>query len=167
MSHWHGMKGMWVERMLDPRCDFELWPHPWPWPLIFKVIHLWAISHRVSRLLFCVMSLIIYTFDIITTSPWDQWVTSSPLSAAYMHQWTESALVQIMACRLNGAKPLSEPVLTYCQIDTKEHASMKFYLKFKYSHSQKYIWTCRLWIGGNFFSASMCQMKTCSISHPN
>ena len=23
--------------MLDPPCHFELWPHPWPWPLIFKV----------------------------------------------------------------------------------------------------------------------------------
>ena len=33
---WHGMKRMWVYRMLDPHCDFELWPHPWPWPLIFK-----------------------------------------------------------------------------------------------------------------------------------
>ena len=28
---------MWVDRMLDPHCDFELWPHPWPWPLMFKV----------------------------------------------------------------------------------------------------------------------------------
>ena len=37
MPDWHGMKGMWVDRMLDPPCDFELWPHPWPWPLIFKV----------------------------------------------------------------------------------------------------------------------------------
>ena len=26
-----------VDRMLDPHCDFELLPHPWPWPLIFKV----------------------------------------------------------------------------------------------------------------------------------
>ena len=34
-ADWHGMKGMWVDRMLDPHCDFELWPHPWPWPLIF------------------------------------------------------------------------------------------------------------------------------------
>ena len=34
---WHGTKGMWIDRMLDPHCDFELWPHPWPWPLIFKV----------------------------------------------------------------------------------------------------------------------------------
>ena len=38
---------------------------------------------------------------------------SSPLSAAYMHQWITSALVQIIACRLFGAKPLSEPMLEY------------------------------------------------------
>ena len=31
----------------------------------------------------------------------------SPPSAAYMRQWIGSALVRIMACRLNGAKPLS------------------------------------------------------------
>ena len=37
MADWHGMKGMWVDRMLA-NCDFELWPHPWPPPLIFKVI---------------------------------------------------------------------------------------------------------------------------------
>ena len=36
-ADWHGTKGMWVDSMLDPHCDFELWPHPWPWPLIFKV----------------------------------------------------------------------------------------------------------------------------------
>ena len=36
-GNWHGTKGMWVDKMLDPHCDFELWPHPWPWPLIFKV----------------------------------------------------------------------------------------------------------------------------------
>ena len=23
---WHKTKGMWVDRMLDPSCDFELWP---------------------------------------------------------------------------------------------------------------------------------------------
>ena len=34
---WHGTKRMWVGRMLDPSCDFKLWPHPWPWPWIFKV----------------------------------------------------------------------------------------------------------------------------------
>ena len=42
---------------------------------------------------------------------------SSP-SAAYMRQWFGSALVQVMACRLFGAKPLLlEPVLTYCQLN--------------------------------------------------
>ena len=34
--------------------------------------------------------------------------------AAYMRQQIGSALVQIMACRLFGAKPLSEPVPSYC-----------------------------------------------------
>ena len=36
-ADWHGTTGMWVDRMLDPHCDFELWPHQWPWPLTFKV----------------------------------------------------------------------------------------------------------------------------------
>ena len=40
----------------------------------------------------------------------------SPPSAAYKGQWIGSALVQLMACRLFGAKPLSEPVLPYCQL---------------------------------------------------
>ena len=40
MADWHGTKGMWVNRMLDSRCDFKLWPHPWPWPWIFKVKYL-------------------------------------------------------------------------------------------------------------------------------
>ena len=38
---------------------------------------------------------------------------SSPPGAAYMRQWIGSALVQIMACRLFGAKPLSNPMLGY------------------------------------------------------
>ena len=37
-------------------------------------------------------------------------------SAAYMRQYTGSALVQIMACRLFDVKPLSEPTLFYCQL---------------------------------------------------
>ena len=34
-AHWHGTKWMWIDRMLDPLCDLELWPHPWPWHWIF------------------------------------------------------------------------------------------------------------------------------------
>ena len=35
-----------------------------------------------------------------------------------MRQWTGSALVQIMTCRLFGAKPFSTPMLGYCQLDS-------------------------------------------------
>ena len=40
-------------------------------------------------------------------------LNSSPPSVAYMRQWIRSALVQIMSCRLFGAKPLSKPMLGY------------------------------------------------------
>ena len=43
-------------------------------------------------------------------------INSSPPSAAYLRQWIGSALVQIMACHLFGAKPLSKPLLGYCQL---------------------------------------------------
>ena len=42
---------------------------------------------------------------------------SSPPSAAYMRQWTRSSLVQVMACRQFGAKPLPELLLA-CQLDS-------------------------------------------------
>ena len=51
---------------------------------------------------------------------------SSPASAAYMHQRIGSALVQIMAWRRIGAKPLSKPMLVYCQLDLMEQTSVKF-----------------------------------------
>ena len=35
-----------------------------------------------------------------------------------------------MACRLVGAKPLSESLLDYCQLDPYEHISMKFETKY-------------------------------------
>ena len=78
----------------------------------------------------------------ISQGPWER--------LRIMRRWTGSTLVQIMACRLNGAKPLSELVLTYCQLDPKEHISMIFYLNFKYFHSRKCVWTCRLGNGRYF-----------------
>ena len=44
--------------------------------------------------------------------------THLPLVPAYMRRWTWSLLVQVMACRLFGAKLLPEPRLTYCQLDS-------------------------------------------------
>ena len=49
-----------------------------------------------------------------------------PPSAAYMHQWFESALVQIMAWCLFGAKQLSKPVLGNCPLDPKQQPSVNF-----------------------------------------
>ena len=61
----------------------------------------------------------------------DSFYLNSSLSAAYMRQWIESALVQIMACRLFGAKPLPEPMLAYCQLDPWEQnfSFMKIHLR--------------------------------------
>ena len=52
-------------------------------------------------------------------------------SDVYRQQYNIPTLFQIMACRLFDAKPLSEPMLPYCQLDPKEHISIKFHLKFK------------------------------------
>ena len=45
-------------------------------------------------------------------------INSLRLSDAYMCQETRLSLLQIMACRLFSTKPLSEPMLEYCQLDT-------------------------------------------------
>ena len=80
----------------------------------------------------------------------NQSFNSSPPTAAYMRWWTGSALFQIMACRLGGAKPLSKPTLKYCQSKPKEHISMTVYLKLRYFQSRKCVGTCRLRNGGHF-----------------
>ena len=52
-------------------------------------------------------------------------MNSSPPGAAYMRQWLGSALVQVMACRLFGTKPLPDPMLTFCHWDLKKQTSVK------------------------------------------
>ena len=55
------------------------------------------------------------------------WVINSPPPGAeYMHQSIRSALVQIMACHLYGAKPLSKQMLGHFQSDPQEQTSIKF-----------------------------------------
>ena len=44
---------------------------------------------------------------------------------AYMRQWSGPSLIQIIACRLLGAKPLFELMLTYSQLNHKEQNSVK------------------------------------------
>ena len=57
-----------------------------------------------------------------------------------MHQWTGPSLVQVMACRLFDTKPLPEPILAYCQLDSWEQISLKFEFEFYSFHTRK----CRL-----------------------
>ena len=64
-------------------------------------------------------------------------LNSSLPSAAYKRQWTGSALFQLMACRLFGAKPLPEQMLAYCQLDSWEQISVKFEFEFYHFHPRK------------------------------
>ena len=57
-------------------------------------------------------------YDVIVMISWDVLVVNPfPQSVAYMRQWIGSALVQIMAWRPFGAKPLAQPMLGYHQLD--------------------------------------------------
>ena len=49
----------------------------------------------------------------------------------YIRQGTGSVLLQVITCRLIGAKPLPEPMLTYCQLDPSEQTAMNFESKSK------------------------------------
>ena len=87
-------------------------------------------------------------FDKIFITVYTQirhFVNSDSPSATYMRQWTGSALVQIMTCRLVGAKPLPEPMLVYCQLNPQ----VKFKSRYKTFHSWKCIWK-HLRNGGHF-----------------
>ena len=63
------------------------------------------------------------------TKVYVNWLNSSPPSFAYMRQWIGSALVQTMDGRRFGAKPLSKPMLDYCQLASWGQTSVKFQLK--------------------------------------
>ena len=54
------------------------------------------------------------------------WLKLISPSDAYMHQWTGSVLVLVMACCLFAAKPLPEEMLAYHQLDPQEQTLVKF-----------------------------------------
>ena len=65
-------------------------------------------------------------------------------SVAQMRQIIKAVLFQIMARRLFGPKPLSKPMMCYCQIEPLGINSMKIWSKYKTSHSRKSTWKYRL-----------------------
>ena len=83
----------------------------------------------------------------------------SPPSAPYMHQWIGSAMVQIMACRLFGTKPLSKPMLGYFQLVRQEQTSVKFWSKIELFHSRKCVGKYRLRNDGHFVQEKMSQVS--------
>ena len=63
--------------------------------------------------------------------------TQCRLSGRYMCQWTGPSLVQIMACRLFSAKPLSQPIPVHCQLcqlAPREQIQVKFETKYDNFH---------------------------------
>ena len=66
------------------------------------------------------------------------------------------SLVQMMPCRMFGAKPLSELMLTYSQLNHQEYISVTFHWRFKYLCSSVCMWKCRLQYGYHFIWALTC-----------
>ena len=91
-------------------------------------------------------------------------VKSSPPSAAYMRLWTGSALVQVMACRLFGAKPLPEPMLTYCQLEPWEQNLVKLESGYTTFYSWKCIWKHCLQTGCHFVRAKIATLLICCLT---
>ena len=83
-------------------------------------------------------------------------VDSLRLGDAYLRHHPGPSLVQLMACRLFGAKPLSETMLYCCQWNPYEQTSVKLFSKFKHFHWRKRIWKCRLKNVGHFVLAAIC-----------
>ena len=92
-------------------------------------------------------------------------VNSSSPGATYMRQWTGPSLIQLMACRLFGAKPLPEPMLAYCQLDSWEQISVKFESEFYRFHSRKSTWKCCLPKWWPFVQGEMSLRKPVECTH--
>ena len=98
------------------RVPGPLWASPvnalhegqWRGAMMFSLICPWKKNSKQSRR---------WWFETPLCSLWRQCLNPLRPSDAYMHRWNGSSLVQIMACRLFGAKPLSEPMLGYCWLD--------------------------------------------------
>ena len=70
---------------------------------------------------------------------WPHCIYSSPPNDAYMHLWTDSPLLQIMACRLFGTKPLSKPMMTSHQLQPTQQISIENWSKLSNFHRRNYI----------------------------
>ena len=107
----------------SPRSSYSTWgrlPGEYCWDYYSGAFSFLSSYYNASWRLVPMDEILRYhLFKWITLTWPSKWipVNSSPPSAWYMCQWTGSVLLQVMACRLLGAKPLPEPILTCCQMD--------------------------------------------------
>ena len=85
----------------------------WIQEMTFFIQPLWCFIVADKSKIFCKslhyptmkhLMLLKCTWKYINNTPTFNIIISSPASAAYMRRWTGSALVQVMTCRLFGAK---------------------------------------------------------------
>ena len=127
-------------------------------------IHLMAISQEIHQSSVTKLSMKITQFKISLKSPRGQWV-KVPLAIrnfnsmwpcdAIWHWGSWPALVLVITCHLISAKPLPEPVLTYCWVDSEEYTSVKLKSKHNDFLSKKLVWKCHLQNVCHFVQASM------------
>ena len=77
-----------------------------------------------------------------------------------LHVPTCSCLAHVMACSLFGAKPLPEPIPTYCQFRPCE--IIQLWIKLRNFLWRKCIWKCHLWHHGHFVYMLQCVNATIS-----
>ena len=71
----------------------------------------WCQRHNDDKVASCQLLVFCLSFEQKTVC---FFLTHVPPNASYILRWTGPVLVQVMACRLFDAKPLPEPMLTYC-----------------------------------------------------
>ena len=105
----YGTKGIWVERMLDPHCDFEHWPHAWPWPLIFKV-KFWKSRNSGMG---CPIDKKRKGCDCESTECWTHVVTLNfDLTPDLDHEFSTSNFEIAVSQEWEGRSPLSEKAMS-------------------------------------------------------
>ena len=119
----------------DTRCSKQIWESYWPMPFLSDLG--WQ-SSTFSKTDNNSISLIEPRWCIFVSVNWV--ITGSNND--------------FVACL--APKKSYDPMLTYCQLDPKEHISIKFYLKFKNFIQDNAVWKCCLQNVGHFVSASMC-----------
>ena len=108
---------------------FDIDPNLWGGQFINKPFAIGTLFTSISscnvqlRVRYCIFvyrhvsSSLSVRFSLSYFSTTDSRINSSPHTVTHMRQWIRSPLVQIMACRLFGAKPLPIPMLGYCRLD--------------------------------------------------